>query len=58
MDSSNKKLYNAKEIRNAFVHYLYGSGNEFFFPHPKLDKTSEKECKEIVKKGKNGIPTP
>lgn len=44
-----KKLYSTKEIRNAFGDYFYGSGADFFFPHPKLDETPEKECKEIVK---------
>jgi len=42
-------MYSAREIRNAFSSYFYGSGGDYFFPHPKLDKTPEKECKEIVK---------
>ena len=44
-----KKLYSAKEIRNAFSMYFYGSGGDYFFPHPKIDKTSKKECKDVVK---------
>ena len=43
-----KKLYSSKEIRKAFADYFYGSGNNFFFPHPKLDQTSKKECNEVV----------
>lgn len=49
MNQSNKKSYNTKEIRDAFSNYFYGSGADFFFPHPKLDETPEKECKEVVK---------
>ncbi|MBI2406594.1 MAG: hypothetical protein HYV25_03375 [Candidatus Harrisonbacteria bacterium] len=49
MSNSKTALYNAKEIRNAFNRYFYGSGDEFFFPHPELDEISEKECKEITK---------
>lgn len=49
MNRTNKKLYSTKEIVNAFSKYFYGSGADFFFPHPKLDGTSKKECEEIVK---------
>ena len=42
-------MYNTKEIRDAFSDYFYGSGIDFFFPHPKLDGIPKKECKEIVK---------
>lgn len=48
MKPTNKKLYGTREIRNAFSKYFYGSGSDFFFPHPKLDETPEKGCKEIV----------
>lgn len=44
-----KSFYSPKEIKSAFIDYFYGSGANFFFPHPKLDETPEKECKEIVK---------
>lgn len=37
-----------KEIKNAFNHYFYGSGADFFFPHPKLDQVSKKNCREVV----------
>ena len=49
MSRINKKLYNEREIKNAFSHYFYGSGTEFFFPHPKMDEIPQKECREIVK---------
>lgn len=42
------KKYSAKEIESAFSSYFYGSGADFFFPHPKLDEVPEKECREIV----------
>lgn len=48
MDSFNVKLYSVKEIKTAFDNYFYGSGADFFFPHPKLDDTPEKECREVV----------
>ena len=47
-NGNNKKLYNTREIGRAFKLYFYGSGADFFFPHPKLDETPEKECKEVV----------
>lgn len=43
------KSYTIEEIGKAFSNYFYGSGSDFFFPHPKLDNTSKKECREIVK---------
>ncbi len=49
MSRTNKKAYNTKEIRKAFSSYFYGSGTDFFFPHPKLDEIPEKECEEVVK---------
>lgn len=44
-----KKFYSSKEIRSAFGSYFYGSGGDYFFPHPKIDKTPRKECEDIVK---------
>lgn len=48
MNRDDKKSYNAKEIKAAFCSYFYGSGGDFFFPHPKLDETPKKDCEDAV----------